>query len=61
MDKIETDCVWVILNGQKWTKMDKIETDCVWVILKKGVVRPFFKFMSNRIDKGRFFSESSCL
>ena len=46
------------MDGQK---MDKIETDCVWVILKKGVVRPFFKFMSNRIDKGSFCSQSSCL
>ena len=43
------------MDGQ----MDKIETDCIWVILKKKTAqRP--KFMANRLDKGRFCSESSC-
>ena len=42
---------------QKERDMDKIETDCVWVILKK-VGPTFFKFTANRLDKGRFCSES---
>ena len=37
--------------------MDKIETYCVWVILNK-VDPTFFKFMLNRLDKGRFCSET---
>ena len=37
-----------------------IETDCIRVILK-NIGQTFFKFMANHLDKGRFFSESSCL
>ena len=41
-------------------KSDKTETDCIWMIMKK--LDPiFFKFTGNRLDKGRFFLESSCL
>ena len=37
--------------------MYKIETDYIWVILKK-VGPTFFKIMTNRVDKGRFFSQN---
>ena len=33
--------------------MDKIETDCIWVVLKK-VCPTLFKFIPNRLGKGRF-------
>ena len=36
-----------------WTQVYKIEKDCIWLILKK-VGQTFFRFIANRLNKGRF-------